>query len=131
LAQADLRLGIDGWSFGGAALPGRAPRGGRARLAGDVPRDRVEPVGDRLLPALGGSAPGEDEECRLEGVLGILLTAQHSATDTEDHRSMAADERREGVLVALTGETPQQLAVGRRGGALCRQAAKVLQEGAG
>jgi hypothetical protein len=63
--------------------------------------------------------PGQDEEGRLESVLGVLFMVQHAPAHAGHQRAVAGDEFREGVLVAPGGEVaeplPVQCAERRRG----------------
>jgi hypothetical protein len=49
---------------------------------------------------------GEDEENRLEHVLGRVVVACDPASHPEDHRSVSVDQGGECVLVAGLGELP-------------------------
>src|SRR5207253_490064 len=72
--------------------------------------------------------PGQDEEGRLEGVLGILLVVEHAPADAQDHRPMTADQGGEGGFVTAGGEVVQKLLIGplQRTAADCHSA-EVLQ----
>jgi hypothetical protein len=52
----------------------------------------------------------QNDECGLEGVLGVLQVAQNPFTHVEDQRPVAFDERR---LIAGGYEATEQLAISR------------------
>src|SRR5262249_26402769 len=54
---------------------------------------------------------GEDQEAGLEGVLGVLLVAEHPPADAQDHGAVAAHQGLEGRLVAAAQEPLQELAI--------------------
>src|SRR5262249_22652119 len=58
-----------------------------------------------------GGVAGEHEEHGLEGVLGVLLMAQDTATNVQHHRPMPAHEDGKGTVVAASGENVQQLLI--------------------
>jgi hypothetical protein len=63
--------------------------------------------------------PGECQEGGLEGVLGVLLVAKDAAADVQDHRPVPPHEGSKGSIIALSGETLQELRIRRLGGTLC------------
>src|SRR5205823_2814453 len=76
----------------------------------------------------GSRPPRQDEERRLEGVLGVLLMAEHVAAHPPDEPAVPPHQRRERRLAAR-GVAPQQLGVGRPAGvAGGGQAAEVLAD---
>jgi hypothetical protein len=56
---------------------------------------------------------------RLEGILGIVVVAQHPATHSQDHRTVAFDQRRESGFITGTDEAGEQVGVGVYWGARC------------
>src|SRR5262249_5840754 len=52
------------------------------------------------------------EEGGLEGVLGVLVTAENPAADAPDHRAVPADQGRQRCLVPAAEKSLQQLPVG-------------------
>ena len=66
---------------------------------GDPTGDPVEPACRRVLTPDRARPPGEDEEGRLEGVLGLVSVAEHAPADAEDHRSVAEDQHPEGSFL--------------------------------
>jgi hypothetical protein len=70
----------------------------------------VQPVGE---PLGRGNRPGlasEDQEGRLEGILGVVMW-QQPAADPEDKRTMPANERGEGPLIGVVNKTRQELSI--------------------
>ncbi len=70
-----------------------------------------EPAGNRLLPAHRPCFARQNEEGSLEGILGVLQTVQHAPAHAYHEVRVALHESTESVLVALTGETFQQLPI--------------------
>ncbi len=97
-------------------------------LAGDAQGDAVQPGGQRRGVVQPGSLAGQQEERSLEGVLGVGGARQHAAADAQDHRPVAGDQRREGVLVAVADEAAEQLGIGGRPACRRRQATEVAGE---
>src|SRR5207253_6776601 len=60
----------------------------------------------------------EDEEGRLERILGIVVVADDAAADAEHHRRVPADEHGKGVLVPVRDEALQELPVAHPGAAV-------------
>jgi hypothetical protein len=61
----------------------------------------MQPVSEELGPLYRSSAPHQNEEDRLKGVLGSVAVAHYLAADMQDHRPVTPDERREGELGPL------------------------------
>jgi hypothetical protein len=72
----------------------------------------VKPAGQRILPGQRGGPAGQDEEGRLEGVLGVLLVAQDVPAHAKDHRAVPAHQDGKGCLVAHNGKLLDQGPVG-------------------
>ena len=89
--------------------PPLGPR--RSRFHGRLVRHAVEPVAE-LLPWHDRSRlAGEDEERRLEGVLGVVVIPEDPAADAPDHRAVAPDDRLEDRLLSPGDEAIQELPV--------------------
>src|SRR3954452_1286520 len=70
-------------------LPSGRRRAGAGR---DAAGDRVEPGPQRVAhPERAGSTP-QDQEGRLEGVVGVVLIAQEGPAGAEDHRPVPLDQ---------------------------------------
>src|SRR6516165_10382744 len=93
--QAASRSGCACLTF--VALRSRACR--RA-AAGRAPGHAVQPARQRRVPADRGGVAGQHEEGGLEGVLRVLVVAQHAAADAHDEGTVAPYQRGEGGLVA-------------------------------
>jgi hypothetical protein len=61
----------------------------------------MQPRTNRAFPANRAGLARQNQECRLEGVLGILSMNQDTAAHPPDHRAMPSQQHGEGVLVAL------------------------------
>src|SRR5262249_46778197 len=83
--------------------PGRRP----PRVAGRAPGHAVQPAGQRRVPADRGGVAGQHEEGGLEGVLRVLVVAQHAAADAHDQGAVAPHQRGESGLVAGGAEALQ------------------------
>jgi hypothetical protein len=78
--------------------------------------DAVEPGTQEIGLAQRGGFAGKDQECRLEGVLGVVRVAEQALTDAKNQRPMPDDQGREGrfrFLASASAEPFQQLAVGQ------------------
>src|SRR5262249_14365570 len=62
----------------------------------------------RLARADRGGPSSEDEKGGLEGVLRVGLVVQYAAADRQHHRAMTLEQLREGILIAVGDESPQQ-----------------------
>src|SRR5262249_32155703 len=60
------------------------------------------PARDRAPAPYRTSLMGQDQERRLEGVLGLVRVAKHLAADAQDHRAMPGDQLLEGRLGTLS-----------------------------
>ncbi len=61
----------------------------------------MEPGAQRVAPTDRGRLAGQDQERRLEGVLGLVRVAKDLAADAEDHRAMTFHQGGEGDLGGL------------------------------
>ena len=93
--------------------PSRTRRLGphRPRLHGRLVRHAVEPVAEHLPWHDRSRLAGEDEEGRLEGVLGVVVVPEDPAADAPDHRAVAMDDRLEDGLLPPCHEAIQELPV--------------------
>jgi hypothetical protein len=92
----------------------------------------VQPGGQRRPGSDGAGAAGQDEERRLEGVLGQVGVGQQAAADAPDQRPVPGDQRGEGGLLAVAGEAVEQGGVGgRAGGGRGGQPSQVVEQGGG
>jgi hypothetical protein len=80
-------------------------------LEGHAVRDAVEPAAQRFLPGDRPGLAGEDEEGRLEGVLGVVRVAQHPLADAEHRGPVAPHQGRKRGRVCLAEEARQEIAV--------------------
>ena len=82
--------------------------------SGDPQRDAVQPGPERRPPADRARPADEDQERRLEGVVGVVGLAERGAADAPDHRPVPLDQRRERLLGGRPG---QEAYLARRAGA--------------
>ena len=73
--------------------------------------DAVEPVADLLGPPDRRGLANEDEEGGLEGVLGVVMTAEYSSADAPHHRAVPPRQGLDSALVPLLDEAPEQLPI--------------------
>jgi hypothetical protein len=107
---ADLRRGqLVGRLRGRRALRRRGPRAQR-----DAVGDLVQPRRDHLAAPDRGGLAREDQERRLESVLGLVRVAQHALAERQHHRPVPPREHFERRLVAPADEVLQELRVGKR-----------------
>jgi hypothetical protein len=90
-----------------------APDLARSQVAGDAGGDSVQPVGEEVRVPDDPGLPGQDEEGRLKGVLGVLRRPQDAPANAQHERAVPLDQGREGRLVAQGREPMQELSVGR------------------
>ena len=64
----------------------------------NVPGHAVQPARELFPPRDRRRFPGQDEKCRLKGIIGLVAVPQHTTADTQDHHTMPFDQRREGRL---------------------------------
>ena len=64
---------------------------------------------------------GQNEEGRLESVLGILQVRQDTATDAQDHAPVAAEQPCEGGLIVVIGKAAEEIRVADAGEAGLRR----------
>ena len=96
------------------ALVLNPPGPGRAGVEGHLPGGGVEPTRHGRPPAGRTRLPGQDQERRLAGVVGVGRVAEDPAADAADHRPVPLDQGGEGGLVLVAGESPEQVAIGNR-----------------
>jgi hypothetical protein len=87
---------------------------------GGPPGHAVQPARHPVARHDARRLAGQDEERRLEAVLGVVGVRQQAPADAHHHRPVAAHQRRERRLVAPGQERFQQPAVGHRVGGLGR-----------
>ena len=75
-------------------------------------RDLVQPAPQGVSSPDRAALLDQDQEGRLEGVLGIVRVAQDPPADAQDHRPVPPHQRLEGPGVALGEETLEELRVG-------------------
>ena len=81
-----------------------------------APGDAVEPARDRLAASHRAGPARQDEERRLERILGVVRVAQDLAADAQHHRPMPLDQGREsgfGPVIAPVHIPFQELRVGQ------------------
>src|SRR5205085_1380079 len=87
------------------------------------------PCAQSMTLANTGCFAEEQEECRLESVLNVLLVVQHAPAKTENHRSMSPEKQLEGGLIALRDPAIEQGRVGQsRLTAVAQLLAEVVNE---
>jgi hypothetical protein len=92
------------------ASPGR----GRVGTGRDPASHPVQPTGQRVAVADRSGLADQDQEGRLESILGIMRLAKGRLTDAEHHRAVSLNKGRERKLggLACAGRKPlQQLSV--------------------
>jgi hypothetical protein len=89
----------------------------------------VEPVADHLpLPDSTGLLD-ENKECSLKGVLGVVIIAKDTATNSPDHRPVTLNQGRDSGLVPMLDKSSQQLPIRQPGLFLAQDgAAKLLND---
>ena len=94
-------------------------------------RDLVQPARQGVSSPDRAALLDQDQEGRLEGVLGIVRVAQDPPADAQDHRSVPPHQRLEGPGVPLGEETLEELRVGEpRDHPVGEQAVDLSQGGA-
>ena len=89
--------GVAGVACGKAVGPGPRPFGGVAAGPGGHPAGHaVEPAAEPIAPADRAGPAGQDQECGLEGVLGVVGVAERAPADAPDHRPVPPQDRLEG-----------------------------------
>ncbi len=83
----------------------------RPRLDGRPIRDAVEPVADHRPRRHRPRFPGEDEECRLEGVFGVVVVPEDPEANAPDHRAMSLDEDFQSRLISTVGKTIEEILI--------------------
>jgi hypothetical protein len=81
------------------------------RFHGRAEGDTVQPVGNLLPRPDGRRFAGEDQKGRLKGVLGIVMIADDTTADAEDHWAVTTDKGFKGRFVLLVDEGRQQLPI--------------------
>ena len=95
----------------GRALPDPPLRPGRPRFHGRLECHPVEPVAELLPRQDRRRLACQDEEGGLEGVLGVVVIPEDTATDAPDERPVSLDDRLEGRGLTPFHEPIQQLPV--------------------
>ena len=123
---ADAAVICSGLPFAGAA-PGR----GDVRLDRDAVRHAVQPAAQGLAPPDRAGLLDQDEEGRLEGVLGVVGVAEDAAADREHHRPVPRHQGLERRRIGLGEEAVEELGVGQPGDRpAAEQVADLPQRGA-
>ena len=71
----------------------------------------VKPIGEQFLWLYGRCFAGQNQKGRLKGVLGIVMVANDTTANAEDHRAVAMNEDVKGRFVLLLDEGSQQLPI--------------------
>src|SRR5579862_2129894 len=74
----------------------------------------IKPTRYGLSPFEGGCFPGQDQECGLKGVLGILVVGQDATANSPDQRSIPPDQRGKSIFIAGGCPAGHKLVVRRR-----------------
>src|SRR5262249_2067768 len=82
---------------------------------GDSKSDAMEPASNGVAFSDGGRLSREDNEGGLEGVLCILVVAQHSSTYSPDTPTVTPDQTCKSGLVTGGGEPLQEFGIGQFG----------------
>ncbi len=61
----------------------------------------------------------QDQECRLECILGIVIVAHHLAAHSLHHRSVPLDDCCKSGFIAIADELVEQLTVGESDSRTC------------
>jgi hypothetical protein len=113
--RGEVRVGIvrGGRGEGVELLRGRKcdPGGSLPEFEGGVDRHPVQPPPDALAANRSG-LPGQDEERRLERVLGVGFGTEDTTTGGPDGVGVPADQEFEGSRVPLSGEPPGEIPIG-------------------
>src|SRR5207302_724293 len=89
----------------------------------------IQPVADQLPRHDRCRLANQDSESGLEGVFGIVIVVEDAPADTEDHRTVAAQQDFKRVFVPALDEPLQELSIGKPRSILAkRRAAKVLYD---
>jgi hypothetical protein len=96
----------------------------------DAAGDREEPWADRIGDRQRPRAANQDQEGRLEGVLGVVVVARGRPAGAQHHRAVPAHQHFEGTfrLTPTRDELPQQMAVGQSGEGLTAECAPEVPE---
>ena len=103
--------GVRGPAIGGfdRGLAAPAPQGRGPGLDRDPPGHAVEPGRQRVGHSDRARLADQDQEGRLEGVVGVHRVPEHTPADPEDHRPVLRDDRLESRL----GRVPAGRRTGR------------------
>jgi hypothetical protein len=74
----------------------------------------MEPRPDALVVLDRARTPGQDQECILEDVLDVMLLAEDTAANCEDHRTVTLDQDCECLRIIRGNETFQKLLLRHR-----------------
>ena len=92
--------------------------------------DPMQPAAERLADPEHSRLADEDQERRLERILGGMRIAEYSPADGQHHRAVPRHQGHEGRLVALSAKPPHELRVGQpRDGPLAEQPFDLPQHG--
>ena len=111
------------------SIPGLPPGRVAAGAQRDAVSNAVQPARQGIVLANGTRLASENDERRLEGILGILTAGQRAPADIPDHPLMPAQQFREGVLATIVQVEVQKLPIAQTPGFLgVDQVRDVLQD---
>jgi hypothetical protein len=87
----------------------RPARPGAARDAG---RDATEPAANGRVLVDPACSAGEHEECRLKGILGIVMVVEHSTAHRPYDRTVPGEQHAKRLLIGAGGKAPHEIPVG-------------------
>src|SRR5262249_41803456 len=79
----------------------------RLHLEGHMMRDSLQPASKQARREKGASLASQDEERRLEGVLGIVMIAQNAPASAQNHWPVPAHEQLKGCVVSVCRKAAQ------------------------
>jgi hypothetical protein len=89
-------------------MPGKLGSG----LTGHAPCDFVQPRTQRFSPMQRTGLASQHQEGCLEGILGMVLIAEHAPANAEYHRPVPFHQGSKRWLISPSGETLQELPIG-------------------
>ncbi len=110
-----LTAGLRRAQHGPVSLVPPPPGRGRPGARTDPQSHAVEPARQRVTPPDRARLLRQDQECRLERILGVVVVVQDLMADPLYHRPMPLDQGREGRFSAPGHEQVEQLPVGEAG----------------